>query len=116
MRRARRVDANSTELCDAFERLGCSVWKVNDVVDVVIGYGGIAALVEIKNPKRPLSAQKLTPRCEKFRATWRGGMMLVKSEKDVEDCVAKIRRWAHILHERLALAPEDVPRSYGGTD
>lgn len=114
MRRAPRTDANHTEVADAFEAMGCSVWKVKDVVDLVVGYGNLSFLVEVKDGKKPPSNQKLTPRAEKFRATWRGGMMLVRSEKDVADCVAKIRRWAHILHERLTLAPEEAP--HGGAD
>lgn len=112
--RARRVDANSTELCDAFERLGFSVWKVNDVVDAVISLGGLSWAIEIKDGKKPPSARKLTPRAERFRATWRGGIYLAKDLKDVERLAATFRRWVQMLQEKLAFATDDYPRSYGG--
>ena len=110
--RARRTDANHGEVAAAFERLGCSVWKVNDVVDLVIGYGGIAFLIEVKDGTKPPSAQKLTPREEKFRKSWTGGLYLIRNMQDVEKCVATMRSWVHGIQRKI-MFETDVSKMSG---
>jgi hypothetical protein len=89
--RARRTDSNHSEIAEAFEALGFSVWKVNDVVDLIIGYGGVSVLVEIKDINKPPSKRRLTPREEKFWSSWKGGIELVESIDDALALARKIR-------------------------
>lgn len=103
-RYARRTDANLTECVDAYRALGCSVWVCNSMVDAVIGYGGIAELVEVKDGTKPPSARKLTRAQVAFRRTWTGGVRLVQSLADVTDHVAAIRKRHHAITQ-ASLAP-----------
>ena len=92
--RARRVDANLSEIVAAFRKLGCSVWVCNSEVDLVIGYGGISALVEVKDGSKPPSHRKLTPAQTEFRRWWTGGIRLVQDLDDVDHAV----RWLRASH------------------
>ena len=89
---ARRVDDNLKQIVAAYRQLGCSVWVCNSMVDAVIGYGGIAELVEVKDGAKSASRRKLTPAQVKFRETWTGGVRLIQSLDDVTVHVAYIRK------------------------
>ena len=82
-RRARRTDANHSEIAVAFEKSGFSVHRTNGDWDLTVGYGGITILVEVKDGKKPPSARKLTPREATFHATWTGGIRLITCVDDV---------------------------------
>lgn len=90
--RARRVDDNLASIVAAYRALGCSVWVCNSMVDCVIGYGGIAELIEVKDGAKSASRRKLTPAQVKFRESWTGGVRLVQSLDDVGVHVANIRK------------------------
>ena len=94
---AKRVDANLREIADTFRKLGCSVWVVNDRVDLVIGYGGLSMLVEVKDGKKAPSRQKLTTAQVKFRETWTGGIYLVNSLDSAQQAVRTLRYWAQAV-------------------
>src|SRR3990167_5597107 len=83
--RAKRTDANHTEIADAFEKVGFSVDKTNDLWDLTVGFGGLTRLVEVKDGKKPPSARKLTRREQKFHNTWTGGILLVTSVEQIPE-------------------------------
>lgn len=89
---ARRVDANLSAVVAAYRKLGVSVHVLNGVVDLLIGYGGICELVEVKDGSKPPSARKLTPAQVAFRKTWTGGVRLIQSLDDVTTYVNNIRK------------------------
>lgn len=94
MRRyAQRVDANLAEVVAAIRATGCSVWLINDAVDIGIGYGGICLLAEVKDGRKKPSARKLTPAQVKFRQTWTGGIRLITSVDDAMAAVRTLRAW-----------------------
>lgn len=90
--RARRTDDNLSAVVAAYRKLGFSVWVCNSMVDCVVGYGGIAELVEVKDGDKPPSARKLTPAQIAFRKTWTGGVRLIQSLDDVAIHVSNIRQ------------------------
>jgi hypothetical protein len=50
---ARKVDANTKALTEAFRRLGCLVHVTNGSWDLTVCKFGIVALIECKDPKSP---------------------------------------------------------------
>jgi Holliday junction resolvase len=83
MRRAARVDRNHAEIVAVFRRLGCSVLDLAAVgrgcPDILVGCGGQAVLVEIKDGTLSPSRRKLRPAQVEFRANWRGRVVTVET-------------------------------------
>ena len=72
MRRAARIDANSTQVVTALRAAGAYVWIIGLPVDLLVGYKGHTFLVEIKDgPKK-----HLTDLQEAFFAKWAGGTLV----------------------------------------
>lgn len=72
----KQVDANQTAVVAAFRAAGASVLHLHEVgtgcPDLLVGAGGVDALVEIKDGSKPPSAQQLTPDQVVFHREWRG--------------------------------------------
>ena len=71
----KRRDANHAEIVNAYERMNCSVRVVADLpgaLDLIVGYRGVDARVEIKDGAKPPSARKLTAAEAEELARWRG--------------------------------------------
>jgi Holliday junction resolvase len=77
MRRAAKIDANQTDLVEAFRRLGCSVLSLaavgKGVPDLLVATRGITWLVEVKMPKG-----KETPDQVDFATNWQGCRAIVR--------------------------------------
>jgi len=72
MRRAARIDANSTQVVTALRAAGAYVWIIGLPVDLLVGYKGHTFLVEIKDgPKKRLTALQ-----KAFFAKWAGGTLV----------------------------------------
>lgn len=84
---AKRTDSNQTEIVKLFRNLGCTVQILSDVgrgcPDLVIGMQGKNFLVEVKDGKKCLSAQKLTEHEQKFFDTWKGQVCIISSQDDL---------------------------------
>lgn len=91
--RARRTDANQTELVAAFRKLGCSVLIINAEIDFLVGYGGISIAIEAKDGSKQPSARRLTLLEERFKDKWTGGYKLVENLEHVAETVALLRKW-----------------------
>lgn len=102
--RARRQDANHTEIKRAFEALGCSVLDLYTVgggcPDLLVGAGRVNILVEVKTAKGTYTnAQK------EFNLTWRGRCETVRTMDDVQLVVKAIG-------EAMAAAKEIFTKSW----
>lgn len=76
MRRASRVDANQDQVVSALRACGAYVRIVSQgdgLPDLLVGYRGYTILMELKDGRKPPSAQALTPAEEKFHSEWLGG-------------------------------------------
>ena len=58
-RRAARNDANQAAVIEALESIGCLVYVIRQPVDLIIGYGGMWMLAEVKDGDKPPSRRKL---------------------------------------------------------
>lgn len=88
MRIIAKRDRNHAEIVKRFRDLGCSVLDLGSVgggcPDILVGYGGINALVEIKDGSKPPSARTLTSDQVDFFASWRGDVIVVATLDDVK--------------------------------
>lgn len=87
MRRAARVDDNQKEIVEAFRKLGWSVLIISQLkncCDIIVSKNGRTIAVEIKDGKKPPSAQKLTEGELKFKESWQGEYKIVNSV----DCIS----------------------------
>ena len=71
MRRAARIDANSTQVVTALRAAGAYVFIIGLPVDLLVGYKDRTLLMEVKTgPKKPLTALQAD-----FFEKWTGGTL-----------------------------------------
>jgi len=84
---SKRVDANQARLVEMMRKLGMKVLVLSSVgggvPDLIVGCNFKLAYVEVKDGKKFLSAQRLTPDQEKFFAAWEGYCTIIRCEDDV---------------------------------
>lgn len=94
MRRAARVDDNQEQIVKALRAIGATVRVVtqgNGLPDLLVGYRGHTALMEVKDGKKPPSARKLTEAEQKFFDEWRGGLLVVV--ESIDDAIDALKRF-----------------------
>ena len=86
MRRAAKVDANHSAIVAELRRQGASVQSLAMVgdgcPDLLVGYGGVNALMEIKDEDQPASKRRLNYQQALWHAYWKGPVLLVESPED----------------------------------
>lgn len=85
MRRAARTDANQENIVKSLRALGATVRFLSQgegIPDLLVGFRGKTALLEVKDGEKPPSARKLTPAEQKFFDEWRGGTLAVVNSVD----------------------------------
>lgn len=99
--RARRTDANHADMVEEFRRLGASVLDLSRMgegaPDLLIAFGGLCMLVEVKNPKKPPSARKLTPDQVDFWNGWKANPRIVMTKQDCQAAVTVLETWLEKL-------------------
>ena len=73
MRYAARSDANQSEIVAALRASGASVFVLKLPVDLLVGYAGKTALVEIKDPTSRYGKKGLNVKQSAFLMGWNGG-------------------------------------------
>lgn len=100
-RRAAKVDRNQPEIVEFFRKSGCSVAITSAAhdgfPDIVVGFGGITVLVEIKDGDLPPSGRKLTPDQVRFFSEFKGAKAVVKNIKEAAAIVARLKELSGIL-------------------
>ena len=65
MRRRARTDRNQTEIVEALRAAGASVYSLaavgDGIPDLLCGFRGKTALIEVKDSQQPPSKRQLTP-------------------------------------------------------
>ena len=106
-----RLDANHKEIHAAFEKMGCSCCSLaplgNGVGDLLVGYGGLSIVVEVKDGTKPPSKRKLTPDEERFKMNWTGGYRLVQNVVDVAETVMVLKGWHRAIRKDSTLAKNE---------
>jgi hypothetical protein len=73
MRHAARVDATQAAIVAALRAQGASVYLIKLPVDLLVGFGGKTALVEVKNPNSRYGRAGLNANQASWLASWQGG-------------------------------------------
>jgi Holliday junction resolvase len=86
----KRRDANQRKIVQVLRKLGASVAITADVgrgfPDLVVGYGGMTYLVEVKNHSTLRRSQRA------FREQWRGGeIVLLRSPEEAVQWLVRLR-------------------------
>jgi hypothetical protein len=91
--RAAKIDANQPEIVDALRRHGATVQSLapigNGCPDLLVGYAGKTALIEIKDGSKPPSARRLTEDQMLWHKDWQGGTLAICN--DVESALQVLR-------------------------
>lgn len=89
--RAAKIDANQNEIVNALRKAGCSVQILSSVgkgcPDLLVARAGINYLLELKDGKKPKSAQKLTPDQVEWHSKWNGSVYVVNSIESAFEAV-----------------------------
>ncbi len=111
-RRAHRQDGNHAMIRQAFLDAGCSWMDTYQLgagrPDGVAALGGLCICIEIKDPSKSPSEQKLTPDEEKWHSKWTGGMRIVKDLQDVSDTVEVLKEWHRRIRDGLLSQPSTL--------
>ena len=91
---AKRIDANQNSVVKALRDHGATVRVVSQgdgLPDLLVGYKGETALLEVKDGDKFPSQRKLTTAEQKFFDEWRGGILvIVNSVEEALDVLHKI--------------------------
>jgi hypothetical protein len=89
-RYAKQRDENEPEIVAALEAIGCTVHRLDQPCDLLVGRGAKNILLEVKNPLKPKGDQKLTDGQKKFEEGWRGQFAVVKTPEEAIDVVQRL--------------------------
>ena len=83
MRLRGRIDANQREIVAVLRAYGATVESLANIgggcPDLLVGWRDKTYLIEVKDGKKPLSAQQLTPDEEGWIERWTGGPVTILS-------------------------------------
>jgi Holliday junction resolvase len=81
VRRAAKIDANQDAVVSALRAAGATVQSLaavgKGVPDLLVGYKGKTLLMEVKDGRKPPSAQRLTEDQLTWHGAWKGGSLAV---------------------------------------
>lgn len=89
MRRAARTDANKAEIVAALRAAGAYVFDLRLPLDLLVGYAGKTLILELKDGRKPPSAQAHTELQARFFREWIGGP--VATVNDVNGALRALR-------------------------
>jgi hypothetical protein len=89
IRRGRR-DSVEAEVVRAFIDLGCTVWRIDRPVDLLVGCAGRNYLVEVKSGTSGYG-KALNGNQALFSETWRGGRVFIARSQ--ADAAALVQEW-----------------------
>ena len=94
LRYARKTDANEREIVKALEAIGCTVWQIQEPVDLLVGTSGQNFLLEVKNPA---GKNRKTSLQDQFFSDWKGKAHIVRS---VEEAIDYIQHQRELIQRR----------------
>lgn len=92
---ANRRDENEKEIVNALEQVGCTVYRLDQPVDLAVGRNGITMFIEVKNPDKPKKDRQLTKAQREFFADWKGQVCKVETAAEAIEVVQRLTRRDH---------------------
>ena len=84
MRTAAKRDAIEPDVVDALEKIGATVYRIDEPCDLIVGYRVRNFLIELKSKKGTQ-----TPNQEKFSVGWKGQYRICRSVDEALDLVTQ---------------------------
>lgn len=105
MKYAARADANQPAIVALLRKAGARVQHLHavghGVPDLVVGYAGRLAWVEIKDPAQPPSKRRLTPDEKAWHALWHAyPVYVIESDEDALAMLEELRAYAKGASQR----------------
>jgi len=82
-----RRDGNEKEIVEVFERMGLSVYRLDQPLDLLIGYDKRNYLVEVKMPGKNLNDNQV-----EFVANWKGQFIIIRTIEQAIKFAHEIRK------------------------
>lgn len=80
------VDKNQNQIVKDLRAIGCSVWLINGVIDIIVGFQGRSFIFEIKNPESKTASLKDSQ--IEFIENWKGSpVYIVETFDDILDII-----------------------------
>jgi|GEM_PF-680390 len=97
MRRAAKRDIAEPAIVDALKRVGFSVLRMDQPVDLLTGFRGVTYLVEVKSGSKGY-AKALNKNQKTFAAQWNGSpVFILRSADDAIACANDdLGDWQHV--------------------
>ena len=95
-RRDARRDGNELEMVRELELYGCSVVRLVNPLDLLVGLGGVTKLVEVKTEKG-----KFTPAQKEFIPTWRGGFTVITYAHEARLLVEIMKTESKLINKEM---------------
>lgn len=97
-RRAAKIDYNQPALVELIRAMGVSVAITSAAhdgfTDLVIGFGGVTVLVEVKDGNKEPARRKLTPQQATFHGSFKGAITVIENEQQAVELVNRIKKVA----------------------
>ena len=94
--RAAKIDENQPALVKLLRDMGISVAITSAAhdgfTDLVVGFGGITVLVEVKDGSKEPARRKLTPQQVAFHGSFKGAITVIENEQQAVELVSRIRQ------------------------
>lgn len=103
MRRAAKIDANQPAIVAALRKAGATVQSLAAIgdgcPDLLVGYCGLTALLEVKDGSKPPSARQLTPDQQQWHQNWTGGILAIVPDIETALRVLKLMEASSVVKE-----------------
>lgn len=97
-RRAAKIDENQPALVELIRAMGVSVAITSAAhdgfTDLVIGFGGVTVLVEVKDGSKEPARRKLTPQQVTFHNSFKGAITVIENEQQAVELVIRLKKVA----------------------
>lgn len=98
LRHAKARDANEGVIVDALRKSGLSVYRLDQPLDLLVGFGGITRLAEVKMPRNKRGDPKpYTDPQTTFIDEWLGGYTLLVTVDDALKLAKEIKAYARAM-------------------
>jgi hypothetical protein len=95
-RRAAKIDDNQQELVELIRAMGVSVAITSAAhdgfTDLVLGFGGVTVLTEVKDGSKEPARRKLTPKQQTFHGSLKGAITVIENEQQAVELVNRIKK------------------------
>lgn len=95
IRRAAKIDDNQPQLVQLIRAMGVSVAITSAAhdgfTDLVLGFGGVTVLTEVKDGSKEPSRRKLTPQQQIFHGSFKGAITVIETDLQAIELVRRIK-------------------------